>query len=81
MQRFIMWLVWLGFGVTLSACLSLPEYDDLWQQPAGFPTGGRVTIAVSERIDVVQPWHVTNRAVEMFLSLSHAGLMRLDTTG
>jgi peptide/nickel transport system substrate-binding protein len=76
-----MWLVWLGCGVTISACLWLPQYDDLWQQPAGFPTGGRVTIAVPERIDVVQPWHVNNRAVEILLSLSHAGLMRLDTTG
>ncbi|MFM7679506.1 MAG: ABC transporter substrate-binding protein [Roseiflexaceae bacterium] len=81
MRRFMMWLVWLGFSVTISACASLPKYDDLWQQPAGFPTGGRITIAVPERIDVVQPWHIHNRAVELFLSLSHAGLMRLDTTG
>ena len=81
MRRFIEWLLLLITALTIGACQSLPQMTDIWQAPNGFPVGGRATIALPDRLEVVQPWHITNRTVEVFVSLTHAGLMRLDTTG
>lgn len=81
MRRFIVWLLLLITALTIGACQSLPQMTDIWQAPNGFPVGGRATIALPDRLEVVQPWHITNRTVEVFVSLTHAGLMRLDTTG
>ncbi|MEY2846540.1 MAG: hypothetical protein RL076_2086 [Chloroflexota bacterium] len=81
MRRFIVWLLLLILALTIGACQSLPQMTDLWPAPSGFPVGGRATIALPDRLDVVQPWDITNRSVEVFVSLTHAGLMRLDTTG
>lgn len=61
------------------------QLPSLWQigesTPNELPRGGTVTMALSDQLDVVQPWNITNRASEMFVSLTHAGLMRLDDRG
>lgn len=61
------------------------QMPDVWQHltpaPSGPPRGGTVTIAVPDALDAIQPWHVANRTQELFVSLTHAGLMRLDDRG
>jgi len=40
-----------------------------------------VTIALPDDVTTVVPWQVTSRASELFVSLTHSGLMRLDDHG
>ncbi len=65
----------------LAACQLPQRWLDVWPDSAGFPRGGTVTIALPDPLTVVQPWQITNRTVETFVALTHAGLMRLDVDG
>lgn len=77
MRRFVLFTL----VMLVSAACQLPTWDTLWRKPGGIPHGGTVTIALPDALDAVQPWAITSRATELFVSLTHAGLTRLDDRG
>ncbi len=81
MRRVIRWLGVVGCVWSLWACQTPTSWQEVVNQPTPLPRGGRVTIAVPDDVATVVPWQVTSRASELFVSLTHSGLMRLDDHG
>jgi len=81
MRRVIRWLGIIGCVWSLWACQTPTSWQAVVHQPTPLPRGGRVTIAVPDDVATVVPWQVTSRASELFVSLTHSGLMRLDDHG
>jgi hypothetical protein len=82
MYRVIRWLGMIGLVWSLWACQTPTSRGrKSVRQPTPLPRGGRVTIAISDDVATVVPWQVTSRASELFVSLTHRGLMRLDDHG
>ncbi len=81
MRRVICWLGMIGCVWSLWACQTPTSWQEVVNQPTPLPRGGRVTIAVPDDVTTVVPWQVTSRASELFVSLTHSGLMRLDDHG
>ncbi len=75
------WLLVCVFVVVLSACQFSAPFDAIFSAQPVIPRGGTVTLAFSDGLDVVQPWHVQSRAAEAFVTVTQAGLMRLDNVG
>ena len=68
-------------GIVLSGCQFPTSVQSLYSSEPVIPRGGSVAIALPDALTTVQPWNVKTRATEVFVTLSHAGLMRLDRTG
>ena len=68
-------------GILLSSCQLPPTVQSLFSTEPVIPRGGSVAIALPDALTTVQPWNVTTRAAEVFVTISHAGLMRLDRNG
>ena len=81
MRRVIRWLGIIGWVWSLWACQTPTSWQEVVHQPTPLPRGGRVTIALPDDVTTVVPWQVTSRASELFVSLTHSGLMRLDDHG
>ena len=81
MRRVIRWLGVIGCLWSLWACQTPTSWQEVVHQPTPLPRGGRVTIAVPDDVATVVPWQVTSRASELFVTLTHSGLMRLDDHG
>ncbi len=81
MRRVIRWLGMIGVVWSLWACQTPTSWQAVVNQPTPLPRGGRVTIAVPDDVATVVPWQATSRASELFVSLTHSGLMRLDDHG
>ena len=81
MRRVMRWLGIVGFVWSLWACQTPTSWQEVVNQPTPLPRGGRVTIALPDDVTTVVPWQVTSRASELFVSLTHSGLMRLDDYG
>ena len=81
MRRVIRWLGMIGVVWSLWACQTPTSLQEVVNQPTPLPRGGRVTIALPDDVTTVVPWQVTSRASELFVSLTHSGLMRLDDHG
>ena len=68
-------------AVLLSSCQVPTSIQSLYSTDPVIPRGGSVSIALPDALTIVQPWSVTTRAAEVFVTLSQSGLMRLDRTG
>jgi peptide/nickel transport system substrate-binding protein len=65
----------------LSSCQVPTSMQSLYSTDPVIPRGGSVALALPDALTIVQPWSVTTRAAEVFVTLSQSGLMRLDRTG
>ena len=81
MHRTLRWVGIIGWVWSLWACQTPMTWQEVVHQPTPLPRGGRVTIALPDDVTTVVPWQVTSRANEIFVSLTHSGLMRLDDHG
>ena len=79
-----LWLRWqlvVAVSLLLSACQLPTTWDSFLRSEPAIPRGGTVTLSFPDSLLSVQPWHVESRAAEAFVTLTQAGLMRLDTQG
>ncbi|MCX6015563.1 MAG: ABC transporter substrate-binding protein [Chloroflexales bacterium] len=81
MRTGIRGLAFLLCLLSIWACQTPTTWQEIVHLPTPLPRGGRVTIAVPDDVTTVVPWQVTSRASELFVSLTHSGLMRLDDHG
>lgn len=81
MRRVMRWLGIVGCLWSVWGCQMPTSWQEVVRQPTPLPRGGRVTIAVPDDAASVVPWQANSRATELFVSLVHSGLMRLDDHG
>lgn len=81
MRTGIRGLAFLLCLLSIWACQTPTTWQEIVHLSPPLPRGGRVTIAVPDDVTTVVPWQVTSRASELFVSLTHSGLMRLDDHG
>ncbi|MFM2308508.1 MAG: hypothetical protein RLY87_628, partial [Chloroflexota bacterium] len=75
------WQLVVTLSMLLSACQLPTALDSFLRTVPEIPRGGTVTLAFPDTIPSVQPWHVESRAAEALVTVTQAGLMRLDAHG